>query len=190
MTSKRYAGKGVTNYSKDKRTGKYTVRKYVNGKLKHYGTVETEDIAIEYVKALENVEWNTSLLPVEFQKYVPKRVTNGPKYYHKKGDSWIVNKRIDGKTVYFGSYPTEEFAQKIVAQLKKNNWGEDYLSLNGNYSKKAFKKSNSDQSSTGSLSNPKYDVETKPRVKDCSIEGTYNKQKVSNQELRDLIKRL
>jgi len=52
----------------------------------------------------------------------PKRDNIKNYRYNKCTKRWDVSKRIDGKQIYFGGYATEEEAQKMVEQLKKNNW--------------------------------------------------------------------
>ena len=180
----------VKGYSKDKRTGKYIISKYHNGKGVHYGTVPTEEEAIKYVKALNSVDYNVELLPEEFKKYVPKRVTGEPKYYHynEKSGKWHVHKCIKGLPKYFGRFNTEEEAQKVVEELKKHNWnteeipeikiGNKKISLikQSNKSKKIVKHKwgkKIKEYNPGCLSNPRYD--TGLEIVSGSIQGTYNK---------------
>ena len=43
-------------------------------------------------------------------------------YYDKIWKRYRVRKHINGKQVSYGSYPTEEIAQAIVAELILNDW--------------------------------------------------------------------
>lgn len=56
---------------------------------------------------------------------IPPRIDReNPKHYHysKRSKSYIVMKRINGKTVHFGSFKNEDEAKALVEELKKNNW--------------------------------------------------------------------
>lgn len=48
---------------------------------------------------------------------------NGKHYrYRESKKRWVVSKTINGKTVYFGSFKTENGAKRMVEELKKINW--------------------------------------------------------------------
>ena len=48
-------------------------------------------------------------------------------YYDKIWKKYIIRKRINGKRINYGSYPTEQEAKLIVSELIKNNWDKTKL---------------------------------------------------------------
>lgn len=55
------------------------------------------------------------------------RGRGGAKYYCKVGNSYRVQKWINGRSVHFCSVWCEEDAKLCVEHLKKNNWNKDCL---------------------------------------------------------------
>ena len=51
------------------------------------------------------------------------------KYYYKTERGYHVLKRIDGKLVSFGWYPSEEIAKYVVSELNRLGWKK--YNLNG-----------------------------------------------------------
>ncbi len=51
----------------------------------------------------------------------PKKPVKG-KFYYKTDTGFIIQKRVDGVTTYFGHTPTEELAKKCVELCKKHHW--------------------------------------------------------------------
>lgn len=54
----------------------------------------------------------------------PKKPVEG-KFYYKTDTGFIIQKRVDGVTTYFGHTPTEELAKKCVELCKKYRWNVD-----------------------------------------------------------------
>lgn len=51
----------------------------------------------------------------------PKKPVEG-KFYYKTDTGFIIQKRVDGVTTYFGHTSTEELAKKCVELCKKHHW--------------------------------------------------------------------
>lgn len=49
-------------------------------------------------------------------------------YYDKIWKRYRITKRINGKRINYGSYPSEKEAQSIVNELIKNDWDKSKLS--------------------------------------------------------------
>lgn len=54
----------------------------------------------------------------------PKKPVKG-KFYYKTDTGFIIQKRVDGVTTYFGHTSTEELAKKCVELCKKCGWKVD-----------------------------------------------------------------
>ena len=136
-------------------------------------------------KTLQECNYDVELLPDKFKKYLPKKVTGEPKYYHKTKQGYQVTKSINNKCKYFGVYPTEELAKQAVEELKELNWNlEAFYSKHSRfkYSKpstvKKYTKKNTYDKSVGSLSNPIYsNNKRKWSAHDDSLEGKYRRKK-------------
>lgn len=51
----------------------------------------------------------------------PRKQVKG-KFYYKTNTGFIIQKRVNGVTTYFGQAPTEELAKKCVELCKKHHW--------------------------------------------------------------------
>lgn len=47
------------------------------------------------------------------------------KYYYRNVVGFYVRKRIGGKDVSFGNYPSEQTAQRMVEELEKVDWDKE-----------------------------------------------------------------
>ena len=87
--------------------------------------IPVKDIQEKY--DIHRSEWRT-LLKQWSEEGIPLRSNRNrnstPKYYTKdtRYDSYRVMRTINSRRRYFGSYPTEEEAQKRVQELEANNW--------------------------------------------------------------------
>lgn len=60
----------------------------------------------------------------------PTRKTKTIKNYHqRRSGKYVITKRLDGKTVYFGEVATENQAKWFVKQLSKNGWDKTSVPL-------------------------------------------------------------
>lgn len=90
------------------------------------------DYTVKDIKAkynLKEYEWS-KIRDYLVGKGMPLRKINGfsflnknAKYYYKtRAKTYVVKRTFNRKMVYFGSYPSEELAQRRVAELEESNW--------------------------------------------------------------------
>lgn len=67
-------------------------------------------------------------VPIKPTKFSPNRNKLGKTtYISKTGDFYTINKRVEGKRVYFGRYPSLEEAIYVRDKLKKCGWDKSKL---------------------------------------------------------------
>ena len=77
---------------------------------------------------LEQVDWDVDLwlemveTPNFYKSMVLPSFRRTGSYIRHIPERWRVEKRIDGKLIYFGSYSSREDAEKRVIELIDNNW--------------------------------------------------------------------
>ena len=57
-----------------------------------------------------------------FEKAVGGRLKHHGKHYHKRGNKFVITRKINGKYQSFGTYDTESEARAMVRKLWKYNW--------------------------------------------------------------------
>ena len=88
------------------------------------------DLSNGEIRAKYGLTWN------EFKEFCEKvksefglsrrpRSTGDGKFYYKTNTGFIIQKRVNGITIYFGHAPTEELAKKCVEICKKYRWDVD-----------------------------------------------------------------
>ena len=95
----------------------------------HYGWYEDIEDALFDRDRLEQVEWDMSIfveLPEIPNPYyhirLPPYEEVRSSYIQHLPERWRVQKRIDGKMSYFGTYDSFEEAEKRRNELIKNGW--------------------------------------------------------------------
>lgn len=167
--------------------GKYEVRKVVNGKVMYFGLVDNPIDAQRFVDTLKNINWDINLLPYEFKKYLPKKRGHDSMYITKLNTGYRITKNLNGKTHFFGIWPTEEKAKEAVQKLKEHDWSIPYFKqlykpikmtrtkkIKEKKQQKRKRKKEVNGIKVGSLSNPIYTNETPKNT--GSLEGTYNEK--------------
>ena len=108
---------------------KYSVKKTINGKTYSTPVFNT----IEEAKEIR-AKWKAHGWGLEYYNKIKKECgytyfnrNTLPHYYIKHNGKYDVKKRLNGKTVHFGRYDTEEEAKERVEFLKKHNWDEQYI---------------------------------------------------------------
>lgn len=63
------------------------------------------------------------------RKPKPKRIrhSNWGKNYSYRDGAWNISKIINGKSLFYGRYKTENDAQKVVIELRKCDWDKNQL---------------------------------------------------------------
>lgn len=102
-----------------KHHNKFVISKFINGKLKVFGTVDSEETAKRIVYILFYNNWDVDSLPLKFQEELKPR---SPKNYCLDKGMYCVYKQIDGVRKTFGYYETEDEAKEVVEELKLVNW--------------------------------------------------------------------
>ncbi|MBQ6220120.1 MAG: hypothetical protein IJH63_10285 [Methanobrevibacter sp.] len=167
--------------------GKYEVRKSVNGELTYFGVVDNYYDAQRFVDALKSINWDVNLLPEEFKKYLPLKRGHELRYITRLNTGYRVTKNLNGKTYFFGIWPTEEEAKEAISKLIEHDWSITYfkqlykpIKMKRTKKKKIKQRKKNQRKKevngvkVGSLSNPIYSNE-KP-TNTGSIESTYNKK--------------
>ena len=80
-------------------------------RLSKWKCKECEHITSVYLPEPEPVK----IVPVE------------PHYYYQKEGKFIVRKKRDNKTIYVGSFNTEEMAKKVVKGMLEVDWNKDLI---------------------------------------------------------------
>ena len=96
-----------------------------------YGFYEELPDALYDRDRLEQVDWDVDLwlemaeTPNFYKSMVLPSFKKNNSYIRHIPERWRVEKRINGKVLYFGSYGTKEDAEKRVIELIENNWVKD-----------------------------------------------------------------
>lgn len=108
--------------------GHVLVHRYIHGKNINYGAYPSKKEANKVIAWLEENNWSENL-PGELKALQCEIRT--PKNYSKtKYGSYSINKHLNGKTIHFGSYSTEEDAKYAVTELRKHNWDKEWYENN------------------------------------------------------------
>lgn len=103
----------------------YKLFKRIDGVDINIGVYATKEDAEKVQDWLNKNNWDYQNQPRELLKL--KLTKKEPKYYNKHNGRYKVNKTVNGQTIYYGTYDTEEEAQRIVELLKKNQWNKECL---------------------------------------------------------------
>ena len=113
---------GAKFYTKTKK-GDYIVKKQYGHKTILVGRFPDEATAQMIVLKCKLVNWDINKIShiIEENKVKPKN------YTHVNGN-YIVEKRINGERIIFCRFKQESQAQKMVQELRKNNWDKSKVS--------------------------------------------------------------
>ena len=99
-----------------KRNGLYYVQKHINGELKCFKGSKSLNEVVEFRdKLIENNWVDDGQLGIE--------ELEDTRYIYLSGKSFRLEKYVNGKLRYFGTFKTLEEALKARDELIKNNWG-------------------------------------------------------------------
>ena len=107
-----------------KHHNKFVIHKFIDGKMKVFGSVDSEETAKSIVYILFYNNWDVDSLPLKFQEELKPRQ---PKNYIYNKGKYSITHTVDGKTTFYGNMDSEEEAKKIVCELKKVDWDVDSL---------------------------------------------------------------
>lgn len=112
--------KGYIHYNPERKTSPYRV-KY---NKKDYGSYPTRELAKKIVRDLKKVDWDKKQL-----KEIQEKHGHYTRYNRRKGiykdrhsSHYYIAKKINKKTVHFGTYPTLEQAEIARNLLEHNRW--------------------------------------------------------------------
>lgn len=103
---------------KDPHTGLWVITKKIGGKTYTFGEYKTFTKARDERDKIEQKGWIETLgdrYESSFKNYT--ELPNG---------NYLVFKTIGGRKRYFGTYPSEDEAEKRVEELKNNGWVETW----------------------------------------------------------------
>lgn len=109
-----------------KQGNKFIICKYINGKTRIFGSVDSEETAKSIVNILFKNNWDINTLPLKFQEDLKPRK---PKYYSYSNGKYNISHVVDGEYTFYGSFDTVDEAEKMVSELIKANWNVNYLPL-------------------------------------------------------------
>ena len=107
-----------------KHHNKFVINKFIDGKMKVFGSVDSEETAKSIVYILFNNDWDIDSLPLKLKEKLKPRTAKN--YIYNKG-KYSITHTVDGKTTFYGNMDSEEEAKKIVCELKKVDWDVDSL---------------------------------------------------------------
>ena len=102
------------------------------------GYYEDFDCFVDLYKSdvsVNRIKDSLGLSPAKYKHYLERAVDDGlvalrvssfNNYYYSKG-VYCVQKYLNGRMVYFGSYKSEDDARFVVSELKKCGWDKDCL---------------------------------------------------------------
>lgn len=102
-----------------KNKSSYYIQKKINSKQYNFGSFKTLEEALEHIEFLEKENWDT--------KYSKHYKNELPKYILHVNDKYAVHKKINGKTIHFGTFNTLEEAIHERDLLIKYKWNYDLL---------------------------------------------------------------
>lgn len=130
MSGKKYVVKKLNHRLKPahnyyhKHHNKFVINKFIDGKMKFFGSVDSEETAQSIVYILFNNNWDVNSLPLKLQEELKPRTAKN--YIYNKG-KYSITHTVDGKPIFYGNVDSEDEAKEIVCELKKVNWNVDHL---------------------------------------------------------------
>lgn len=112
--------------------GKWVLSKVINGKREYYGTFRNKEDGIAVREKLKEYNWDKSKLPqihkelnysmeLRLAEQKPRRNIN------TINGKYVIQKSINGKSSYFGTYKSLKTAQLVRNELIKCNWDKKQL---------------------------------------------------------------
>lgn len=109
--------------------------------IEEHDTLNYEQFKIDYqnikipvkkIKEKYNIgtsRYNNLVREVREETHFTRSTRNkiNPKHYSKRGNGFIVQKRLGGECISFGQYKNEETTKEIVKRIKKCNWDKTRL---------------------------------------------------------------
>ena len=99
--------------------GKYEIRKVINKKKEYFGRYNSKEEAKSIRNLLEKDNWN--------KENIAKKPQNPDRYIYCLKEKCKIEKIINKKKEYFGTYDSIEEAKPIRDQLEKHNWNKKYI---------------------------------------------------------------
>ena len=179
---------------------KFKVNKTINGKLKFFGSFKHLGNAVRLRDLLIESNWTESTIPEEFFRDYSSS-NRGSEYIVCINNLYKVNKIIDGKQKYFGSFKEKSNAIQLRDLLIENEWDdsnipEKFFSDYEGYKKRnrygknialvnkyfrVYKLDEGKRKYMGSFVN----VENARRLRDLLIENEWDETNISNQFFTD-----
>ncbi|WP_143744842.1 hypothetical protein [Methanosphaera cuniculi] len=92
--------------------GGYIIQKSINGQIKYYGKYKTLEEAQKQIQYHIKTGWT--------QK--PQKKQDPDRYITKTGKKYRIQKQVNGKVKYYGTYQTIKEARKKRDKLEKTHW--------------------------------------------------------------------
>ena len=179
---------------------KFKVNKTINGKLKFFGSFKYLGNAVRLRDLLIEANWVESAIPEElFRDY--SSLNRGGEYIVCINNLYKVNKLIDGKQKYFGSFKEKSNAIQLRDLLIENDWDDSNIPEKFFSDYEGYKKRNRYGKNIALVNKyfrvyqlvdgkRKYfgsfiNVENARRLRDLLIENDWDKSKIPNQFFAD-----
>ena len=178
----------------------YRVNKYLNGKRKNFGSFENIENACRLRDLLIENDWHESNIPKKyFSDHSNSKGKHG-KYISFINNYYRVNKKINGKLKFFGSFKDKNNAIVLRDLLVENGWVEsgipneyfsDYSKSNeGKHGKyiilaNGYFKVNKQIDGKNKVFGSFADVENAHRLRDLLIENDWDKSHIPREFLND-----
>lgn len=107
-----------------KQGNKFVINKYINGEVKIFGSVDSEETAKSIVNILFNNDWDVNSLTLKLREELQPRK---PKYYSYGNGKYNIYRVVNGKSKFYGSFDTADEADDMVNELKNVGWNVDCL---------------------------------------------------------------
>ncbi len=98
----------------------YYIYRTINGKTAYFGAYKTKKEAIQHYNCFDKEGWNREKL-IE-KGLLNVNSNNSMRHIHQRGENYFIDKLIDGKMKYFGSFETIEEAIKFRDEAEACNW--------------------------------------------------------------------
>ena len=145
VMSKRWVYKQGNNWAVRRKNKKKVMLTYGVYRDKRIACL-VRDMLIMYGWNMENMQWieDTAIISIEMIDQYPYTMfgkttiedivyietsNNIPGINQTKQGTYTVNKTINGKSTYFGTYKTEEKALEVFEFLEDNNWDKELLNV-------------------------------------------------------------
>lgn len=109
-----------------KQGNKFIICKYINGKTRIFGSVDSEETAKSIVNILFKNDWDVNSLPLKLREELQPRK---PKYYSYGNGKYNIYRVVNGKSKFYGSLDTVSEAEEMVSELINVGWNVECLPL-------------------------------------------------------------